>query len=512
MMGVWGQIINMYLLFLKKLRRHFRGKRFFGQDNLIFNYHSSNFKKTEFALRFFYICLFGLSLRTFNDIYTFVNQSHLADPQWFLYLFGWPYTKKIVINLAFVLLPVSSATLAFFPELRIFRITAFISFFTLAGLANSDRMITNSYHLMLYPTFFFQFIPNWKTKQLTRQKKHIVMTLFWCGQFSIALAYFMAGYFKVSEIQSCLWNEGWSGCEVSSRILTNMAAREFVQFRSPGFFGNLLYDYPWIGGVSYIGVIWFHLISPYFAFRFDLQRFFVAMRIIFHFGTLFLFGIMFDPAILAVVGTFACTPFKDQDFKNLKNFLFRLPPLGFFDKNKLPLPPLKFGGGLKKINKIIYGLSLYSIIHLGFMALYPIIERTDYFPLYNWRIFKPYPIKFLPHGQILIYKIDNQEFNPPLDFFKLKKYFKKINTYTLSGKLYQFIDDIQSSDNNEAAQNAELMISEIEIALLADHQVIEYEVIEHFIEPIEFIQQEKSIRRSVARERKTISRRDINGE
>lgn len=187
-------------------------------------------------------------------------------------------------------------------------------------------------HMMMYPTFMFIFLPKSFDQGQTRVVRAQVLHVFFMAQLSICIAYQMAGYSKITEIFRCLKDNGTAGCEFGGRIMTHMAAMEDIQYRWPTFSGQLLYDYPSIGGILYYGIIWIHLISIVIAFRPHLHRFFMFYRICFHFGTLIFFGIGFTPNILAMLSVFAISPFFFKT--SLWMIITDLPPLHLLRKCK----------------------------------------------------------------------------------------------------------------------------------------------------------------------------------
>lgn len=307
-----------------------RGKDFFVPREAVFSSHTQFFSRTLLAVQFYYICIFTIAIGVSCYEWDRLYDSNFSAPLWPLKILGWPANFGAIINGSYYIFIFGSLLAALKPQIQIFRIMSFVGTLMIIGLYNSDGLIGNNMDMMLYPTFFLQFLPNIKNKN--RSTKHLYITIFWFAQLSMCIAYAMAGYFKVTGIASCLLHEGWQGCEVGPKIMTSMAAREALQFREPTFAGNLLYVFPLFGGISYVGVIWFHVISLFFAFRLDMHRFFLAMRLVFHYGTLIFFGIGFSTTIMMVVALFAVSPFKSSEIKSLKQFLSRLPPLGWVFK------------------------------------------------------------------------------------------------------------------------------------------------------------------------------------
>ena len=313
---------------LRAIRRHFRGRRFFFGPQ-VFHAQSHIFSRARLSVQFYYLTLFAVAVDVTSYNRHQLQHSTFSNPLWPLRILGWPDAKPWLIDLTFVMLLGGALGAIVFSGWRVFRVAAFMGLFYLLALQNSDGLFSNHMHMALFPTFLLIFLPN-AVPGADRSRRQAYLSWFWFAQFAICFAYGMAGYFKVLEIFRCIAVRGLDQCEVGSAIMTSMAAKELLQFGRPTFAGDLLYQFPLIGGLSYLFIIWFHLVSPYFAFRFDLHRLFLALRIIFHFGTLILFGIGFSYTILAVVGMFAFSPFVPpiQKFR-WREFFGRLPTLGW---------------------------------------------------------------------------------------------------------------------------------------------------------------------------------------
>lgn len=498
--------LNSILTFgnhLKNIRRVFRGRDFYYNPETLFQEQTSIYVKSIIAVKFFYLCIFISSLSFASHHWDLLFESNFSEPLWPLKILGWPAYSTSIISTPFYLLIIGSIGAFLYPFYRVFRIAVFLSVFYIVALINSDGLFGNNNHMMLYPAFLFQFLPNIGKKIEWRKKKYMFVSIFWFAQFAVCLAYAMAGYFKVTEIFSCLIEQGYSRCEVGPNIMTNMAAREFLQFRKPTFVGNLLYDYPWIGGLSYLGVIWFHVISLFFAFRFDLHRFFMSMRVVFHYGTLILFGIGFDSTILVIVALFALSPFQVGHYKSIYEFILRLPPLGYFNKlQSSSILKKQFSVPLKvKARSWVWfrrSVMLYTLVNVLFMlTYYPLTGEKNLYPLFTWHIFRPEPIRYVDHNQLLITSIDGKDLLPPQEIIYLKDKFPNIDIYKFAGKVHE----LSSVERRGDQQKMNYLMDDIEKELLKKHKNIGYKVVRLIINPIRFVVSGEKIEEKIVLER-----------
>lgn len=478
------------MMLFKRLRKHLRGRRFFSDPNHIFSNHSLVFNKTHIAVQFFYICLFAYSLFAFQFYFNDIKNSPLASPQWYLYLFGWPYTRDWIILLAFYLLPIVSGKLALNPNSRSLRITAFILTLNIVGLTKSNGSSSASPFFILYPTFFLQFLPYLKS-QKSRQDKHLYIQTFWAAQFSIGLSYFMSGYFKVIEVPLCLFERGLSDCEVGPNILLNMIARETLQFQWFTYIGDFFYSYTWLAGTIYLGITAFHILSIYTSFRLHLQALVLVLRFSFHLATLYVTGIVFNEAMFGLVALFAINPFS-YEFSSKKYIINNRLTLRL--KNSAPK-------NLKRLKIFSWGLLIYTVVHLIFMMSYTFTGQNEVYPLYTWRIFKPYPEKYMRHAQILIHSLRGQKLDPPQNVLKIKAPFPRFSAYHLSTLTYDYME--HDYDRNKIQPR-------IEQDLLNWYGPLEYEIREYNIDPVIFIRDNKYISSKILLKNTIMEKSNVN--
>ena len=314
---------------LRRTRKALRGKEP-PKPASLFHFHTQTYWKTLFAYRFFYVCYFAMGIGYFVPSSEKILTFDLNQPVFPLFLLGLPTYKAIVVNSANVLFVLSTAAAMFWPLARTARILVCFTLISVIGLRYSNGIVGNDLHMLIYPAFFLIFAPSGKGHQKSRAHRHLTIMWFWAAQLGIILSYQMAGLTKILGIFNCINEYGFSGCELGAGIFANLIGKEKLLYNWQTFDGDLFLHYPLIGSLLYYGVIWLFSISVFFAFRFQLHRFFLFSRGLFHFGTLVIIGIGFPWALLATAAVFTVSPFSRT--ANFKEVLSSLPPLGWLSR------------------------------------------------------------------------------------------------------------------------------------------------------------------------------------
>lgn len=302
------------IFFLRKISHRLRGQKFFFEQT--FNDHTRNFQRTFQIVTLYYMLsvVFGISEMDWG--WTSLLNSQLVDVLWPFKPFG-SLIKPVLVPFGFLGWIFGAFICVYRQDLRWARILHAAGVFVVVGLRNSDGHFGHSFHAYMWIAMVFAFLPNIRSLHptISRKKKHHYIQAFWTAQFIICVFYFMTGMWKLRDIAFCAISPDLQ-CELSASILTNLAAQELVQYRKFAPMSWVLFDYPWLGFVSYLWTLWIHIYSIHFAFRPNLHVFFGSLRIVFHLGTMALFGINFSPFSLAAIFLYALSPFSrlDQSF------------------------------------------------------------------------------------------------------------------------------------------------------------------------------------------------------
>ena len=134
---------------------------------------------------------------------------------------------------------------------------------------------------------------------------------------------------------------------------------------------------------------------------------------------------------------------------------------------------------------------LFVVFHVFLMTVYyeATREKTP-FLFFVGHIFRPEPTKSQDVVLILFPQIDGQSIEPPQDILKLRGYFPEINGYDLAGKVH----DLGVALRNQQHDTAEHIRIEVEKDLLKTHSRVDYEIIHHFVNPIDFVREGRAIK------------------
>ncbi|MBY0384022.1 hypothetical protein K2X05_02595 [bacterium] len=217
-----------------------------------------------------------------------------------------------------------------YAEQRFFRILHSLAIFFIVALINSDGHFAHNNHGFMWISFVFSVVNLDATSHgKKRLFKHQVIMGVWFSQIMVCTFYTMSGYWKIASIVHCATNTDLD-CQLDQWILTNISAREAIFYSQFSPWRDAFFKYPWLSFLSYLGTIWIHVVSFYFAFRLDLHKIFGFLRLIFHLGTFLFFGVNFSAMAAPVALIFLFSPFSRQQKIIDSLFIFlQLPPLGW---------------------------------------------------------------------------------------------------------------------------------------------------------------------------------------
>ena len=309
----------------KLASRHLRGEKFIYAKT--FAAQTVLFARTQTSVRLFYAASLFVSIDVASWAMEKFKTWQFVEPLW--PLFGYNPNFGPILPLVFGSWIFGSALAIWKPQYFIFRFMQAIGVFYSVAITNSDGHFGHNYFAFMWISLAFLLLPNGKMPQGWKQRlfRQRYLLAFFGAQFIVCVFYFMTGLWKVRSLIECAIVPGMV-CELSEKMLTNIAAQELISYRKFAPFHQILFVAPWIGFVSYMGTIWLHLISLYFVFRPRTHVLFGSLRILFHFGTLILFGVDFSAMTIAVISIFLFSPFQVSEVNPWREFS-RLPPFGF---------------------------------------------------------------------------------------------------------------------------------------------------------------------------------------
>lgn len=212
---------------------------------------------------------------------------------------------------------------------RWWRFCTFFCFFLWYAFINSFGKISHDGHALLIVGFFFIFLPT-LPRRAPRYRigyRQMYLTVFAGAQMIIALFYTLSGLWKVVM---GVWQ--LSQGEINTfhpYALATLVAFRLLQTGSDSLFGPVIIHYPLLGWPLYLGVVYLELFSLVAVFRPALHRLWGFGLILFHLGTWFLMGILFQSNIMLIGLLYVCSPFAPR-FMQWRTALINLPLFGDF--------------------------------------------------------------------------------------------------------------------------------------------------------------------------------------
>lgn len=214
---------------------------------------------------------------------------------------------------ALIVLFLSSAFLgAFFFWNRIARIIAFLGIFLYSVLSSSYGGVPDHrWYLLLFVTFLFIFLPDFRRQLLFQNDKRKFLLVFWGAQAFVMLTYSMSGFMKLyGAIDQFLQSQ--------TNIFSPDAAALHIAYWLSGtgqtsFIGPTVVEYPLLGWLPLLIMFYFELFALYAVFKPSLHRIWALGLILFlHIGSYITMNILFEPNIFMLLILFFNSPFSSS--------------------------------------------------------------------------------------------------------------------------------------------------------------------------------------------------------
>lgn len=129
---------------------------------------------------------------------------------------------------------------------------------------------------------------------------------------------------------------------------------------------------------------------------------------------------------------------------------------------------------------------LFVVGQFLFSSLYqPLADSANFYPAYTWKIFHTQPDRFIHHNEIYFYKIDAQEFSPPLKGIPaVEEHFPHIVKYEFSRKVQLY---------TRGSESRASVIAHFNRLFTQKNQHVVWEISEKKFNPIEYYWQKKII-------------------
>ncbi len=312
--------------FRRRLFQWLRGKTI--QSTAPLKAQTEAFLRTQLSVRIFYATSLFLALEMSSWVWRQYSAADYTRPLWPLFgLNPGQHPGLLLFVLAIWTMGTFLATVQ--PRWALARGANALGIFYVVTIINSDVNFSHNVFALMFVSLIFAFFPNSNTETLLRRRaeRQYYVLVFWAAQFVVCTFYFLTGIWKVRSLVACAVLPNMN-CELSHKVLTNIAAQELILYNKFAPLHQILFTLPWIGFFAYAGTIWLHAVSLFFPFRPKTHVLFGTLRVIFHLGTLLLFGVDFSLMTLPVLLIFLFSPFQTYDRPVLVEMI-DLPPFGF---------------------------------------------------------------------------------------------------------------------------------------------------------------------------------------
>lgn len=231
---------------------------------------------------------------------------------------------KYAVNILFSFTLISTFFCFLFPYKRLLRILVFISLLEFYAFLNSFGKVGHSFHILIYFSFVFIFLPEGKKDELENsiKKRQTYLNTIFASQILFMLTYSLSGLWKVLYgLEQFI--EGDINA-FSPYALALLIYSSLQQTNSQSILGIVITDYPLLGWPLYISTIYIELFSVVAVCKPSIHRLWGISLIIFHIFTFLTMKIHFPRNIFLLTLFFVYSPFRLKDYE-LKQMIRDLP-------------------------------------------------------------------------------------------------------------------------------------------------------------------------------------------
>src|SRR3989344_260648 len=259
--------------------------------------------KAEYIVRFYYIALFFLAVTTIGDWSYYLDKSAI-DPLWPIvwvnfvdYNFG--------VNIIFTTLLIGTFSAALFPKMRLTRLAAFLVLFEFVAFDKSFGQLAHNWHAFVLTSFLLVFLPY--KREGDKSYNHNFLSIFWCCQAIVLLAYTMSGVWKIYNgfIQMALGEIH----NFHPQAMNYQVADRLLQTGRTTLLDSFIIEQIWVGWPLYVGAIFIELLAFSVAFLPSFHRLWAFAVISMHICIKLTMGIGFEQNILLIALLFFNSPF-----------------------------------------------------------------------------------------------------------------------------------------------------------------------------------------------------------
>ena len=266
-------------------------------------------ERAKMIVPFFYYFLFFIAFQRLEGLNHLLAQGpRNFSPRWPIFwadYFTYSTTATILI-ISFVFAALAGA---FFYRYRAGRIAAFVGILGYHAFISSFGGPNHQWDLWLWVALLFIFLPDiWRNKNQSPETQKKFLFVFWGAQAFVLLTYSMSGIGKIygaaiQYFQGQAHAFAFDAAALHITSLLNMMQETTV-------FGPLIINYPILGWLPFIAVIYLELFSFLIAFRPSLHRSWALALILFHIGTYLAMRAVFVAPVALLLLLFFNSPFQ----------------------------------------------------------------------------------------------------------------------------------------------------------------------------------------------------------
>lgn len=277
----------------------------------------------------FYVILILLSYLTSEAGFFKLEDPRAFVPLW--PLFWTRYVNFTVSAYSIIVFYLASAFIGgLFFHHRWARFIAFLAMLQFHAFISSFGQPVNQLLPWFYAMFLFLFLPDVWGKQATTEEKKKFLLIVWTAQAILLLCYSLSGFWKI-ETALVQLSRGEFHAFHPNAFALQIAGSWSVMLGPGGIISRTIVNYPWIGWPFMLGAIYLQFFSLWAAIRPSIQKLWSIGIILFHIGSLHIFGIEFFQLVLLNIIFFFFSPFamKKQSWKKV---VVDLPVLGILTR------------------------------------------------------------------------------------------------------------------------------------------------------------------------------------
>lgn len=284
------------------------------------------FSKAKMLVPFFYYVIFFIAFSKLEGLnYAIAHPPDIFLPRWpiFWALYTGYSGAATIIFVAFVF---SALIGAYLYRVRTARIIALVGMLQYHAFLSSLGGPNHQYDLWVWAALLFVFLPDaWGVHNQTPETRKKFLLVFWGAQAFVLLTYSMSGIGKVYGALVQLLHGEAHGFSIDAAALHISSLLYAMQETT--VLGPLIVQFPILGWLPFVGVIYLELCSFFIAFRPGLHRTWAFALILFHIGTYLTMRAIFAAPTILLLILFFTSPFAKPNVSWRKQ-IYELPFLG----------------------------------------------------------------------------------------------------------------------------------------------------------------------------------------